>query len=88
MIRDDRHTIRSRIVRRWAKRLVMAAVVSVAGGCGTQLETGYKPRPLDASADVRKSYYASPFSDNAEASSKENGPAMRTGPGQGGPGGR
>ena len=59
--------------------VAMAWVALLAGGCSTTLEDGYKPRTLDAGADARKSFYASPFSENAQAGDKENGPSLRPG---------
>jgi hypothetical protein len=53
----------------------------LAAGCGMTLEDGYKPRSLDASPEVRRSFYASPFTDQAAAAAKEN-----EGPGGGGGG--
>ena len=40
-------------------------------GCSETLETGYKPRALKDSPIMRRSYYASPFSPDARASSME-----------------
>lgn len=39
--------------------------------CSSTLETGYKPRPLDASPEMRRSYYASPFTPEAKAAQME-----------------
>ncbi len=36
-------------------------------GCSDKLETGYKPRKLGDTEATRKSYYASPYSENALA---------------------
>jgi len=38
-------------------------------GCSSKLETGYTPRKLGASDAVRRGYYASPFSREAQAAS-------------------
>ena len=43
----------------------------LAAGCGMDLETGYKYRPLDASGAQRKAYYASPFSPEKSAAESE-----------------
>jgi hypothetical protein len=49
------------------RRSTLLILLAVAGGCSSTLETGYKPQPLGASAAVRRSYYASPFSPEAQA---------------------
>ena len=47
------------------------AVVSVAltlgAGCSSTLETGYTPRKLGASDEMRRGYYAQPFTPEAKA---------------------
>jgi hypothetical protein len=48
-----------------------------AAGCETTLEDGYKPHALNATADARKGYYASPFSD--PAAKHETGPGLGLG---------
>ena len=40
-------------------------------GCGMELETGYKPRSLDASPAERRAYYTSPFSPERAAVEQE-----------------
>jgi hypothetical protein len=49
---------------------LIGAIVSV-GGCGSELETGYKYRPLNASSVQRRGYYASPFSPEKSAAEQE-----------------
>ena len=47
------------------------------GGCSTQLEDGYKPQSLNSNSQVRRAYYASPFTDEAAAAHRppgEDGP--------------
>ena len=44
-----------------------ALALAALAGCGNELETGYKPKPLGTSAVVRRGYYASPFSPEAKA---------------------
>ena len=61
------------------KRVGLAWVGLITAGCSTVLEDGYKPRALDASPEARKSYYASPFTESAEAGNKENGPGLHAG---------
>ena len=48
-------------------------------GCGTTLEDGYKPKALGSTPEVRKSYYASPFTPQAEAGSHDAAPAVHAG---------
>jgi hypothetical protein len=40
----------------------------LVAGCKATLETGYQPRPLSASDDARRAYYAPPFSPEAHVS--------------------
>jgi hypothetical protein len=48
--------------------VIFLTLVTLPGaGCSDKLETGYKPRPLTASPALRRAYYASPFSREAEA---------------------
>jgi hypothetical protein len=47
-------------------------------GCNTEMESGYKPRSLNAGPAQRRAYYASPFTAEAEAGKQEKGgPSMR-----------
>jgi hypothetical protein len=57
---------------RWPILLILLALV----GCTSALETGYKPTPLGASAAVRRSYYASPFSPESQAPKMERDQEM------------
>ena len=59
----------------------LACLGLLAAGCTLSLEDGYKPKPLGASPEVRKSFYASPFTDSAEAggAGKDSGPSIRPG---------
>ena len=50
--------------------LLLAGVLSAAG-CGSKLETGYKPRKLNDSDGQRRGYYAAPFSPAARAAEAE-----------------
>jgi hypothetical protein len=45
-------------------------------GCGYELETGYKYRPLNSTSVQRRGYYASPYSPEKSAAEQEqkNGP--------------
>ena len=68
------------------KQLTIAAVAVSAmwllAGCGMELETGYKYRPLNASTVQRRAYYASPYSPEktaAEQEQKQGGPKPGTG---------
>ena len=54
------------IVNRVIVALVTCAVL-VAGGCASKLETGYMPRKLGGSEEMRRGYYAQPFTPQAKA---------------------
>ena len=56
-----------------AARLIVlpAFYLALACGCTQELETGYKPHPLNASQTQRRAYYASPFTPEAEEGAKE-----------------
>jgi hypothetical protein len=65
------------------RRISCAALLTVSfltAGCGTTLEDGYKPRALGSTPEVRRGYYASPFTDQAEAKSHDSTPALNAGP--------
>ncbi len=48
------------------------ALVLLGVGCGeAALETGYKPHSLTDSPAIRRSYYASPFTPEAQAPAME-----------------
>lgn len=51
--------------------MLMMLMGAGVAGCSNTLETGYKPKPLTASAALRRSYYASPFSPEAKAPEME-----------------
>jgi hypothetical protein len=67
------------------RRLRLVAVAASAVwlvGCGAELETGYKYRPLNASPVQRRAFYASPYSPEktaAEQEQKQGGPRAGTG---------
>jgi len=52
-----------------ARTLLLMAVPSLLalGGCSSTLETGYEPRRLGAAEDVRRGFYAQPFTPQAKA---------------------
>jgi hypothetical protein len=58
-------------------RLVWPALIAITlvTGCETELETGYKPRPLNASSTDRRAYYAPPFTPEAVTTPEEDKPA-------------
>ena len=58
------------------RRSILIVLLGVLGGCSSALETGYKPTPLGASATVRRSYYASPFSPESQAPNMERDQEM------------
>jgi hypothetical protein len=41
-------------------------------GCKETLETGYQPRPLNASDEARRAYYAPAFSPEAQGRGKDD----------------
>ncbi|HMB95928.1 MAG TPA: hypothetical protein VKK61_07815 [Tepidisphaeraceae bacterium] len=51
--------------------LLILIFLGTVAGCTEHLETGYKPQPLGASSAMRRSYYASPFSPEAQAPQME-----------------
>ena len=57
------------------KTLFVLAAVLLPGyfsaGCGMELETGYKYRPLNATPVQRRGYYASPYSMEKAAADQE-----------------
>jgi hypothetical protein len=46
-------------------------LLALAAGCSNQLETGYKPTSLGASSSLRRSYYASPFTPEAQGTEED-----------------
>ena len=53
--------------------LALCLSAPLAGGCSTELETGYQPRSLTASEADRRSYYAPAFSPAAQADKSGTG---------------
>ena len=54
------------------RRMIAVAMVWFLFGCKSELETGYKPRPIGSASSVeRRSYYASPFTPEARAAQQE-----------------
>jgi len=57
------------------KTLFVLSAVLLPGllstGCGMELETGYKYRPLNATAVQRRGYYATPYSQEKAAAEQE-----------------
>jgi hypothetical protein len=55
------------------KLLAISILLSGAAilGCENKLETGYTPKPLNASSTVRRGFYASPFTPEARAAETE-----------------
>ena len=56
---------------KWLKFLAVAAGGVFLASCGNELETGYKYRPLGATAVQRRAYYASPYSPEKSAAEQE-----------------
>ena len=45
--------------------LIPLALLLLVAGCSEKLETGYDPRKLGSSSEVRRGFYAAPFSPEA-----------------------
>jgi hypothetical protein len=58
--------------QRWALRTAFAGLLILACGCGSELDDGYKPRPLSASTAQRRGFYATPFTPEANAAQQEH----------------
>lgn len=52
-------------------KLALLGMLVISGGCGMDLETGYKYRPLGASAVERRGYYANPYSAEKNAAQQQ-----------------
>ena len=55
----------------WAVGLILGGFAVLNSGCGSTLDDGYKPRPLNASSARRRAYYATPFTPEATAAGQE-----------------
>ena len=65
------HHVR-RLRRRGALLLPAAVLALLAGGCGSRtLETGYTPRPLNASDTERRAYYSGKYTKEAVQAEQE-----------------
>jgi hypothetical protein len=64
-----------------AKTWLLLLALAMAGACDETLETGYKPRLLNATDADRRAYYAPEFSPEAHPAKDKN-----TGPDLGGQG--
>jgi hypothetical protein len=51
--------------------IVTLAVAALAAGCEEELETGYKPRRLNASSTERRAYYAPAFTPEATSTEEQ-----------------
>jgi hypothetical protein len=49
-----------------AAALALVGMAMSSAGCSSKLETGYKPRLLGSSPEVRRGYYAEPFTPEAK----------------------
>ena len=50
---------------------IFAGLLAVFSGCGPDLVTGYKPRPLGDSPAARRAYYAGKYTPAARAADAE-----------------
>lgn len=66
-------------MRRTLTTLLLAVILG--GGCTAKLETGYQPRPLNATEGARRAYYAPPHSPDAAGREEQR---MNVGPSLGG----
>ena len=62
--------VRPEIHAKTASRVLFPVLLAIflVGGCESELETGYKPRALNASSTDRRAYYAPPFTPEATSS--------------------
>jgi hypothetical protein len=51
--------------------LIVGCAFLALTGCSNKLETGYEPRKLGVSDNVRRAYYATPFTAEANAASQD-----------------
>src|SRR5207248_2669055 len=61
----------ARVLMKMLFSLLVAIACYCAIGCSSELETGYKPHALNSSSTLRRGYYASPFTPEAEAANRE-----------------
>jgi hypothetical protein len=55
------------------RKMCMSIAAAIAlCGCAPKLETGYSPRPLSASADDRRAYYAPEYTPEAHPAKDDN----------------
>jgi hypothetical protein len=50
---------------KWAIACLCAISLCAVVGCSEKLETGYDPRKIGSSSEVRRGFYAAPFSPEA-----------------------
>ena len=65
-------------------KCAICLVIFCLAGCSSTLETGYVPRKLGASDEMRRGYYAQPFTPEAKAAKdyeQEFGDSRRPKPG-------
>ena len=68
-------------------RYLCLLLMLTSTGCSSTLETGYMPRKLGASEEMRRGYYAQPFTPQAKAAKEyehDFGDAGRMGTSYGG----
>ena len=53
------------------RTIAAATVLLLVAGCSAKLETGYEPHKLGVSENVRRGYYATPFTPEANAASQD-----------------
>ncbi len=54
----------------------LAVCVISSIGCEPQLETGYKPHPLNSTEADRRAYYAEPFTPESHPARDSGGPSF------------
>jgi hypothetical protein len=69
-----------KVGRSHAAMWIAVPLALLAVGCGMELETGYKYRPLSATPVQRRGYYASPYTQEKAAAEAE----QKQGPNHGG----
>ncbi len=63
---------------RWGMSCGGLILLAVLSGCQPTLETGYRPRPLNASEAQMRGYYAPAFSRDSRAAEEERAQQLQS----------